>query len=180
MVLLLLSCLLVAAGRSQYVEDSVDCGATGVGSLCYNPRAGVIYGAAVGSGYGPFFAISAESNKVVSSTPFDYPITVVFDSLDNKAYCFVRTPDDDTLMVMDGTTHRRIGQIPLEWADLGVWNPDNDRLYVGMGDLDKIAVIDCRGDTVVTKIRVGQYPVGLTLNRRHQKLYVLNTNGESV
>jgi YVTN family beta-propeller protein len=155
----------------------VDCGAPGVGSLCYNARAGVVYGA---TQYGPFFAISAESNKVVSSTPFDFPIWVVFDSLDNKAYCFVRTPDYDTLMVMDGTTHSRIGQIPLEWADRGVWDPDNDRLYVGMGELDKIAVIDCRGDTVVAKIHVGQYPMGITLNRQHQKLYVLNMNSESV
>jgi YVTN family beta-propeller protein len=169
--------LIVATGRAQYVEDSVDCGANGAGSLCYNSMAGVVYGAAQ---YGPFFAISAESNKVVSSTAFDFPIWVVYDSLDNKAYCFVRTNDYDTLMVMDGTTHRRIGQIPLEWADRGVWNPDNNRLYVTMGEMDKVAVVDCSGDTVIAMIRTGQYPLGITLNRQHQKLYVLNTDGESM
>jgi len=174
---LLLGCLLVSSGLAQYVQDSVDCGASGVGSLCFNPTAGVVYGVAQ---YGSFFAISADSNKIVSSTPFDYPAWVEYDSLDNKAYCFVHTRDYDTIMVMDGTTHRRIGQIPLYWANRGIWNPDNDRLYVSTGEDNKVVVIDCKADTVLSEIRVGRYPIRMTLNRRHQKLYVLNTNSESV
>jgi YVTN family beta-propeller protein len=172
----LLLCLLAATGLGQWVEDSIDCGAR-LGRLCYNTRSSVVYGA---DDYGMFVAISAESNKVVSSTPFYACTWVEYDSLDNKAYCFVRTPDYDTLMVMDGTTHKRIGQIPIEWAGVGVWNPDNNRLYVTMGEEDKVAVVDCSRDSIIAKIRTGQYPLCLSLNRRHQKLYACNNDGESV
>lgn len=149
--ILLLACL-AAAGRGQYVEDSVNCGGRLVGSLAYNPLANVVYGT---SEDGPFFAISADSNKLVSSTWFDHPVKVVYDSIDNKAYCIVRTADYDTIMVMDGTTHQRIGGIPLEWCNRAVWNPDNDRLYVTMDWVNKVAAIDCRADTVITEIPVG-------------------------
>ena len=173
---LLLACL-AAAGRGQYLEDSVDCGGRWVGSLAYNPLANVVYGA---SEDGPFFAISADSNKLVSSTWFDYPVWVVYDSTDNKAYCIVRTADYDTIMVMDGSTHQRIGAIPLEEGTRAVWNPDNDRLYVSMGDENRVAVIDCQANAVLCEIPVGEYPVGLALNRLHQKLYVQNTNSDEV
>jgi YVTN family beta-propeller protein len=175
--LLLLSSMFVATGRAQYVEDSVDCGATTVGSLCYNPRAGVVYGT---SEYGPFFAISVDSNRIVSSTWFDYPVWVVYDSTDNKAYCIVRTADYDTIMVMDGTTHQRIGAIPLEWGTRAVWNPDNDRLYVTMDEMNKVAVIDCEADTIITEIPVGSGAVSAVLNRTHQKLYVQNWDSYDV
>jgi YVTN family beta-propeller protein len=169
--------LVVATGLCQYVEDSIDCGGAGVGSLCYNQRAGVIYGA---SEYGPFFAISADSNRTVSSTLFDYPVWVVYDSIDNKAYCIVTTEAYDTIMVMDGWTHQRIGAIPLEWGTRAVWNPDNDRLYVSMDEENRVAVIDCHTNAVLCEIPVGESPVGLVLNRPHQKLYVQNTNSDNV
>jgi YVTN family beta-propeller protein len=139
--------------------------------------AGVIYGT---SEYGPFFAISADSNKIVSSTWFDYPVWVVYDSLDNRAYCIVRTEAYDTIMVMSGTTHQRIGAIPLEWGTRAVWNPDNDRLYVTMDEMNKVAVIDCKADTIITEIPVGRGAVGAVLNRRHQKLYMQNFDSEDV
>jgi YVTN family beta-propeller protein len=139
--------------------------------------AGVIYGA---SEYGPFFAISADSNKIVSSTWFDYPVWVVYDSLDNKAYCIVRTGAYDTIMVMSGTTHQRIGAIAIEWGTRAVWNPDNDRLYVTMDEMNKVAVIDCKADTIITEIPVGSGAVGAVLNRRHQKLYVQNWDSDNV
>jgi len=174
---LLIGGLCLTTGQAQYVEDSVDCGATAVGSLCYNSRAGVIYGT---SEYGPFFAISAATNEIVSSTRFDYPVWVVYDSIDNKAYCIVSTADYDTIMVMDGTTHERIGAIPLEWGTRAVWNPDNDRLYVTMDEMNRVAVIDCKADTVITEIPVGSGAVGAVLNRRHQKLYVQNWDSNDI
>jgi len=171
---MMLGSLLAAVGTAQYVEDSIDCGGRSVHSLCYNSRAGVVYGATYD---GPFFAISAESNKVVSSTPVKHPHWVVYDSLDNKAYCLTLA---GTIMVVDGATHGRIGQIAEVWGSCGVWNPDNDRLYVSSYFDNEVVVIDCRGDTVLCRIRVGRDPISVTLNRRRQKLYVLNTDSESV
>ncbi len=168
--ILLLTCL-AAAGRGQYLEDSVNCGGRGVWSLAYNSLANVVYGA---SEDGPFFAISADSNKLVSVTWFDYPVRVAYDSIDNKVYCIVRTANHDTIMVMDGTTHQRIGKIPLEWGAHAVWNPDNDRLYVTMDEMNKVAVIDCKSDTIITEVPVGSGAVRAVLNRVHQKLYVQN------
>jgi len=170
--------LVVATGTCQYVEDSVDVGGAWVGSLCYNSRAGVVYGA---SEDGVCFAISCDSDKVISLVPAPGALSVCYDSLDNKAYCVTQGgSNSDTVIVIDGATHTRIGAIPVWWAVQAVWNPDNDRVYVSTDEYNKVVVIDCRGDSVLCEIAVGQSPIGLTLNRRHQKLYVQNTNDASV
>jgi YVTN family beta-propeller protein len=156
----------------------MDCGGAWVGSLCYNSRAGVVYGA---SEDGVCFAISCDSNKVIAQIPARGALSVCYDSLDNKAYCVTQGgSSSDSVLVINGSTHTRIGAIPVWWAAQAIWNPDNDRVYVSMGDEDSVAVIDCRADTVLCKVAVGAWPAGLTLNRRHQKLYVRNWDGESV
>jgi YVTN family beta-propeller protein len=176
--MVILGFLAAGTASSQTVIDSIDVGGAWVGSLVYNSRAGVVYGA---SEDGVFFAISCDSNRVVSLVPAPGALSVCYDSVDNKAYCVTQGGgSSDTVLVIDGTTHTRIGAIPVWWAVRVVWNPDNDRVYVSTDEYNKVVVIDCRGDTVVGEIQVGQGPIGLTLNRRHQKLYVQNTNDASV
>jgi YVTN family beta-propeller protein len=172
--------LIVAVGRvyPQWVEDSLDCGGA-VWSLAHNPQARVVYAAASGGG-GGLTVISCDSNKVIARLELPNTWSVSYDSIDKKAYLAQRTSGYDTLIVIDGSNHTRIGAIPLSCALDLLWNPDNNRLYVSMGDENRVAVIDCRTDSILCEIPVGAYPVGLTLNRRHQKLYVRNKDGNTV
>ena len=172
--------LAAGLGRGQpYVEDSIDVGGTWVGSLAYNRQAGVIYGTSEQSGY--FFAISCDSARVISTTYRDYPLDIAFDSTDCKAYFVQRSRDVDSVIVIDGHTHRRTAAIPLMWANKLVWDGESDRLYVSCNEEENaVAVIDCSVDTLICMIPVGEGPLGLDINTRHRKLYVRNVDGYSV
>jgi YVTN family beta-propeller protein len=175
---LLLGCLFVATGKAQYVEDSIDVGGAWVGSLAYNPAARVIYGASQSSYY--FFAISCDSHKVISSIYRQMPMYIAYDSIDGKAYFTQRTQDIDSVIVVDGVTHRYLKGIPLLWATVPVWDAVSDRLYVSCADENEVGVIDCATDSVIGRIRVGQGPIRMDMNSQGRKLYVRNGMGESV
>jgi YVTN family beta-propeller protein len=171
-------CLAAAASRGQEVIDSVDVEYAWVGSLAYNSWSDAVYGA---SEQGVFFTISCQTNNLIQHLHLHYPLRVAYDSIDNKAYCTQYNDSHlDTVRVMDGTTHNTIGRIPLAWASELVWDPVSDRLYVSCLEEDRVSVIDCRNDSVISHISVGAGPVGMDLNTRRRKLYVRNWDGESV
>jgi len=175
---MMLGGLLAAVAQAQYVEDSVDVEYAWVGSLAYNSRSDVVYGA---SEEGILFTISCRTNNMIKHLHLHYPRRVVYDSTDNKAYCTNYNGSGmDTVLVYDGTYHIIIGKIPLTWVTELLWEPVSDRLYVSRMDRDRVSVIDCRGDTVLCDIAVGKGPGGMELNTRHRKLYVRNWDGESV
>lgn len=120
---LLLSCLLVASGRTQWVEDSLDCGGA-IANFAYNPLANVVYAAVTGSDSEGLVVISCDSNRIVARVPLRYMGRVSYDSLDNKCYAIAwSTSDSDTIVVIDGATHTRVGAIPVWWAARTLWNP---------------------------------------------------------
>jgi len=168
-----------AAGQAQYVEDSIDVGGRFVGSLVYNSREDVLYGA---SDDGLFFAISCDSDKVVGSFRLEYAFVVGYDSSDDKAYCsFICSPQaDDSLLVVDGVTHTRIKSIPMPGATLPVWDPITDRMYVSCQTTDSVAVVDCATDSLLMYIAVGACPVSMYASTVRRKLYVLNTEDGTV
>ncbi len=169
---------LTAVGYGQEVIDSIDVGGRWVGSLVYNSRADVVYG---GSQSGDlFFAISCDSNKVISQFGLSWPRYLAYDSIDNKAYCTFMDGGEDSVLVVDGTTHRRIKALPLDWANYVVWDGMRNKLYVSCGERNVVAVFDCTQDSLVAEIPVTGYPLKMYLNGRHRKLYVLNSDGESV
>ncbi len=175
--ILLALCLAVGAGHGQWVEDSIDVGGRWVGSLVYNSRADVVYGR---SGSGDlFFAISCDSNKVIAQLGLNDPGYLAYSTTSNKAYCTFVVGGEDAVAVIDGSTHTRIGTIPLEGAKRPIWDAAVDRLYVSCDDR-YVAVIDCVTDSVLTQIRVGSSPNGLDINDLYRKLYVRNWDGESV
>ncbi len=172
-------CLLVAAGHTQWIEDSINCGGPWVGSMVYNSRADVVYGASEQPGI--IFTISCDSNKVISSIYLHWPHCVTYASSVNKAYCTVyNNHESDSVLVIDGFTHERIKAIPLDWARVPIWDSVSDQVFVSCGEENKVAVIDCATDSVIDRIRVGQYPIGLDINDRHRKLYVRNDDSETV
>jgi YVTN family beta-propeller protein len=162
----------------QYVEDSIDVGGAWVGSLVYNPACGVIYGLSQQSD--TCFTIECSTNRIIARFAAPIPMDIAYNSLDNRAYLTQLTGGYDSVIVISGTSHQRVNAIPLLEAVTPVWNPDNDRLYVTMDEMNKVAVIDCKADTIITEIPVGSGAVGAVLNRRHQKLYVQNWDSDNV
>jgi YVTN family beta-propeller protein len=169
--------LMVSLAQAQWIEDSVNVDTTHYShahSLTYNPTADVVYGI----GLYAFFAIDCATNQLIASVPLPrYGSCVAYDSADGKAYY---SSQNDSVVVIDGTTHSRLRAIALDWPDFLVWDPDLDRLYACQPDNDRVAVIDCHTDSVLTRIHVGAYPIRLYLNRPQHKLYVLNQLGNSV
>lgn len=177
-VALLLCCLLVATGRSQYVEDSIDVGAAWVGSLAYNSRADVLYGGCQTAGI--LFAISCDSNKVIRSLALDWPRCLAYDSTDNKGYVAFKGAEEDSLAVIDGSTHLVVKKLQVPGATMPIWDAASNRIYVSCQTTNMVAVVDCATDSLVAYIPVGACPMKMYINTLRRKLYVLNYDDGTV
>jgi YVTN family beta-propeller protein len=168
---------MVAPVRGQCIEDSLDVGGAWVGSLVYNSREDVVYGA---SEEGPFFAIACGTNTLAARYSLGHAYSICYDSLDNKAYCTITGSSEDSLAVIDGETHKRVKTIPMRGSSVPVWDPVNDYVYVSCQTERSVAVVDCASDSVLMYIPVGLYPIRLYINSLRHKLYVLNSDEGSV
>jgi DNA-binding beta-propeller fold protein YncE len=165
-------CLAAAAGRGQEVIDSVDVGGWNVDGLTYNSKADVVYGRCL---YGEnFFAIDCSTNQVLTQIPLWAPNDVAYSATSNKAYCTFTSHGEDSVLVVDGNAHSRLCAVPMPGATWAIWDSVSDYLYVNCYVEDQVAVLDCRGDTVVAYIPMRGEPVGLTINTKRHKLYVHN------
>jgi DNA-binding beta-propeller fold protein YncE len=165
--------LTAGVGVGQGVIDSVDVGCTWVGSLAYNSRANVLYGA---SCLGRVFTIDCATNQLHSWIGVRQPLHVCYDSMDNKAYVTYW----DSVLVMSGESHTRIGSIPMPDASELVWDARTNRLYVSGYEEDVIGVIDCRTDSLLCLIPVPGSPLGLDPNTRRPKLYARCVDAQNV
>ncbi|MBM3313451.1 hypothetical protein FJY70_02525, partial [candidate division WOR-3 bacterium] len=124
---MMLGSLLAAVGRGQEVIDSVDVGGWNVAGLTYNSRAGVVYG---GCFYGHnFFAISCSTDKIVSQIVVIRPHDIAYAPLVNKAYCGFSNQGEDSILVIDGSTHTRIKATPVLGAGFFAMDTIANRLY---------------------------------------------------
>jgi DNA-binding beta-propeller fold protein YncE len=165
----LLLLALTFEAQAQYVLDSIDVGGRFVGCMCSNPRGNLIYG--LGNTDNFVFAIDCSSNQVVARVDAYYPRWVTYDSADGKLYCTFGL-GEESLLVMDGVTLQPIRVLPLSGASLMAWDPIANRLFVSCTDADRVSVVDCVADTVITHIRTSPEPLRMHLNTRHRKLYV--------
>jgi YVTN family beta-propeller protein len=175
---LLLGCLLVATGQSQFVEDSIQVPGAWVGSLVYNSREDVIYGQSTSQG--AVFAISCDSNRVVASHQLTGALALAYDSTDNKAWCTYYGPEQESLAVIDGETHVIVKRMEMPGATIPVWDPVSNRVYVSCQSSGQVAVVDCRTDSILKYIAVGWCPIKMYLNTLRRKLYVLNNDAGTV
>jgi len=166
---------LAATAWPQEVIDSVDVGGWNVDGLTFNSRAGVVYGRCY---YGhSVFALDCSTNELVAQIPLIYPIDLAYSSTSNKAYCSYSYHDEDSVLVIDGSTHTRIKALSLYGAYLLKWDSVLNRLYVNCytgGSDDCVAVIDCGADSIIATIPIPGEPVHLTINNRRRKLYCQN------
>jgi len=168
----------VATGTAQYVEDSIDVGAGVVGSLVYNSQTDVVYGGCQAAGV--LFAISCDSNKVERSLALAWPRYLDYDSTDNKCYVAFKGAGEDSLAVVDGSTHEIARKVEVPGAMMPVWDRVSDRLYVSCYSTNAVAVVDCATDSVLTYIPVGACPMKMYINTLRRKLYVLNYDDGTV
>ena len=164
--------------HAQYVEDSVYVGSGWVEDLTYNSRADVIYGGCQAAGV--LFAISCDSNKVIRSLALAWPRYLDYDSTDNKCYVAFKGAGEDSLAVVDGSTHGITRKIEVPGAMMPVWDPVSDRLYVSCYSTNAVAVVDCATDSVLMYIPVGACPMKMYINTLRRKLYVLNYDDGTV
>jgi YVTN family beta-propeller protein len=146
--------------------------------MAYNSREDVIYGT---SETGGFFAISCDSNRVVSQFPLYGAFSVCYDSLDNKAFCTYHDWQwHDSLLVVDGSTHSRVKAISIPGATVAIWDPVLDRVYVSCQNSSQVAVVDCRTESLLAYVPVGRCPIKMYINVFGRKLYVLNYDDHSI
>ena len=174
---LLALCLAAGAVRAQWVEDSVQVPGSWVGSLAYNNREDVLYGA---SEDGSVFAIDCGDNSVIASHPLSGAFVLAYDSTDNKAWCSYYGPGQDSLAVIDGATHTIVRRMEMPGSTTPVWDPVSDRVYVSCQTTYKVAVLDCGTDSLLCYIPVGVCPIKMYMNTLRRKLYVLNYDAGSV
>jgi DNA-binding beta-propeller fold protein YncE len=169
----LLLTIAVSIASAQYIEDSVDVGGACVGSMAYNSRENVVYGASETGSL--VFALDCATNRVISRIPVQRPLNIVYDSLDNKAYVTVYNSGScDSVLVIDGHTHERLRMVPVRGATDLVWDRISNRVYVSCDMQWDVKVLDCRTDSVITTIRTGDGPLKMHINPRRRKLYVQN------
>jgi YVTN family beta-propeller protein len=172
-LILALPCLLLA----QWVEDSVYVGGAWVGGMVYSAEYDVVYGLSNSEGF--VFAISCSTSEVLAKIDAYYAGGLAYSPTSRKLYCSFGLAGDSVLIV-NGATHRRLRAIPLSGANLIVWDSVGDYVYVSRTEDNAVAVIDCATDSVVGRIRTGRGPVRMHLSTLHHKLYVLNHTAESV
>ncbi len=104
--------LTAGAGVGQEVIDSVDVGGWNVAGLTFNSRAGVVYG---GCFYirSNVFAIDCASNAIVAQIDLPHPGDLAYAPVVNKAYCGFFNRGEDSILVIDGSSHSRIKARPV-------------------------------------------------------------------
>ena len=175
---LLALCLAAGVGRAQFVEDSMWTGRY-VRDFVYNYRNGYVIGMTEGNN--AIFSIWCGRNSLESSVYAPLPLYVTYNATNNRVYCtHGHGYEDDSVLVADAIQVHRIKEMPLPGAWRPIWDSVSNRVYVACGLENDVAVIDCRTDSVIDRIRVGETPSALDINTRHRKLYVRNWDGESV
>jgi DNA-binding beta-propeller fold protein YncE len=118
------------------------------------------------------FAIDCATNRLVSLTQVEQPKYIAVDSLDNKVYCPFGPAGAESVLVLRSRTDQRIASIPMNGAKYSLWDRVTDRMYVSCDMQWNVGVIDCRTDSVIAAVRVGDGPMKMALDSRRRKLYV--------
>jgi len=176
--LVLVGCVLAAGtGLGQYVEDSVEISGP-VGSLAYDPDKDS--GAVLATSHGGVTSIWCVEHGGVGGCALTEPWEIIYNAVEHKGYCTYGPIDDESLAVINGYLLWPDTLISMPGAHQPLWDSSANRLYVSCSYRNRVAVLDCRNDSLIGYIPAGNDPWGLELNARHRKLYVRNWDGEAL
>jgi YVTN family beta-propeller protein len=128
-------------------------------------------------------------NKLVVSDTFKlgprYPKATISPSgialNDKKQLLYVVTKENNSLYVIDLSSHKIVNQVPLSSeAYTCLLSPDKTELYITLWGGDKVVVYDTRKNALSDSVSVGDNPNDLCISKNGNYLYVANANDNSV
>jgi YVTN family beta-propeller protein len=171
-------CIAAGVAHSQYIEDSIDVGGGWVGSLVHSSELDDVWGSSWGGN--SVFAIDCDSNRVVATLALSNAGDVAYDAVDGKLYCAYYRADAESLAVINAITRQVIKRLAMPGSTTPVWDAVSNRVYVSCQTTNSVAVVDTKGDSVLTYVPVGACPIKLYINTLRRKLYVLNYDDGTV
>lgn len=128
-------------------------------------------------------------NKLVATDTFKlgarYPKATISPSgialNDKKQLLYVVTKENNSLYVIDLSSHRIVNQVPLSSeAYTCLLSPDKTELYITLWGGDKVVVYDTQKNALTDSVPVGDNPNDLCISKNGNYLYVANANDNSV
>jgi len=156
---ILLGCLLVRAGRGQFLESVIPVGDT-PSDVLWNPVNNKVYTA--NSQGGTVTVIDGATNQVLATVPVaDDPTFLCHNSVNNKIYC--TSPESNWLSVIDGIGDSLIRKVRVRGGPTRmVFNATMDKLYIVCIDDRMVRVYDGLADTLVAEVWFGDLNVPYT------------------
>jgi len=156
LTVILLGCLLVQAGRGQFLESVIPVGDTPL-DVIWNSTSNKVYTS--NSQSGSVTVIDGATNEVIRTVAVaEYPVSLCWNSLNNKVY--VTCGDPDWLYVIDGVGDTVINRVRMRgWPCTMAYNSTMNKLYVLCSDDRIVRVYDGAGDTLLAEVWFGDLNV---------------------
>jgi YVTN family beta-propeller protein len=123
--------------------------------------------------------INAEDCKVMTSILVgERPRGIAINHDLKKVY--VANRDSNSISIIDMTKNEITNNISVNSPQGIAVDKQKNMLYVALSNSNQIAVIDCKTESVISSIRVGEYPESVTFNEKTRLVYVANRYSDSV
>lgn len=142
-----------------------------INALCFNPVSNKLYCADESGSL--LYVIDGATDVMRGEVELEgSPVFMVLDSLDDKLYCVCAEGYVDVVDCGGDTLLKSIDALPdVEWPYLGCYVPSLGRVYCASSIDSTLVAIDCRTDSVVSRISVDQCGVALCYNPGNGLLY---------
>ena len=104
-------------------------------------------------------AIDTVRNQVVARIPVGNPHNIAMSPDGRTAYVAAQQPGSTALAILDLTTRRQVGSVPLEATPRALnFSPDGKALYFTLAGSTAVQVLDPKRNQIVDQIQVGESP----------------------
>jgi YVTN family beta-propeller protein len=135
--------------------------------------------------------IDTVRNQVVGRIPVGNPHNLAISPDGRTAYVAAQQPGATALVILDLTTRRQVGAVPLDKTPRALgFSPDGNALYFTLAGSDAVQVLDPKRNQIVTQIPVGASPhhplvtangeYGLVVSQGPGLLEVINPSNQKV
>jgi len=104
-------------------------------------------------------AIDTVRNQIVARIPVGNPHNIAMSPDGRTAYVAAQQPGSMALAILDLTTRRQVGTVPLEATPRALnFSPDGKALYFTLAGSPAVQVLDPKRNQIVDQIQVGESP----------------------